>query len=484
MKFHSNVKKNYLYSLAYQTVLVISPLITVPYIARLFGASGVGAYTITNTVASYFFKFTTMGSNTYGNRSVAYVRDDEDKLNSVFTEIFLAQCMFSLSVLAVYILYSTSSPIGNRELACLNILYVLSGFFDISWLYYGIEKIDVIVKISSIVKILNVILIFCLVTQSSDLWLYTMIMCMSCLLNTFLAWIYAFRYVKLKIVKPKNVINRLVPLIVLFVPIIAASVYKSMDKVMLGIITQSDEAVGLYYNAEQLLGIPQGLITAVGIVMLPRISHLVAMGEEKRSLQEFRSSMKFINFLSIAVSFGIASLAPEFVPLFLGDSFEKCIYYVIMLAPCNLLISWGYSIRNQYLIPKQKDKIYVMSILGGAAINFAINILLIPSMGVVGAIVGTLIAELLVAVWQTNSVWEEIEIRKYLLDALPFALIGVFMAAVVRIVGICMGRHIYTIVLEVGIGGSFYLGATLIYLYLFDKETIKKLRTFMRSNSV
>lgn len=52
-------------------------------------------------------------------------------------------------------------------------------------------------------------------------------------------------------------------------------------------------------------------------------------------------------------------------------------------------------IRTQYLIPYKEDKIFVVSLFLGAAVNLVVNIILIPYMAARGAVIGTIFAEII-----------------------------------------------------------------------------------------
>ena len=39
-----SIKRNYIYNLMYQILLLITPLITTPYLSRVLGADGIGKY--------------------------------------------------------------------------------------------------------------------------------------------------------------------------------------------------------------------------------------------------------------------------------------------------------------------------------------------------------------------------------------------------------------------------------------------------------
>ena len=68
---NSSTKKNFIYSSLYQVLVLVLPLITTPYVSRIFGAENLGVYSYTNTIAQYFVIFAMLGLNNYGNRAVA-----------------------------------------------------------------------------------------------------------------------------------------------------------------------------------------------------------------------------------------------------------------------------------------------------------------------------------------------------------------------------------------------------------------------------
>ena len=74
------VKINFLYNIVYQLLVLIIPLITAPYLSRVIGASGVGIYSYTYSIVYYFILLVLLGVNNYGNRSIAKVRNNKDKL--------------------------------------------------------------------------------------------------------------------------------------------------------------------------------------------------------------------------------------------------------------------------------------------------------------------------------------------------------------------------------------------------------------------
>ena len=59
------LKSNFMYNAVYQILILIVPFITTPYVARTIGAEGVGTYSYTYSIVSYFMMFALLGMNNY-----------------------------------------------------------------------------------------------------------------------------------------------------------------------------------------------------------------------------------------------------------------------------------------------------------------------------------------------------------------------------------------------------------------------------------
>ena len=93
-----STKKNFIYQSAYQLLLILLPLITAPYIARVLGSENAGVYSYTYTTANYFVVIAMLGLEQYGNRSIAKVRDDRNKRNQVFSELLFLHLTISILI--------------------------------------------------------------------------------------------------------------------------------------------------------------------------------------------------------------------------------------------------------------------------------------------------------------------------------------------------------------------------------------------------
>ena len=91
------IAKNYLYNAIYQVFIIIVPLLTIPYLSRILGPSGIGINSYTNSIVQYFVLFGSIGVDLYGNRQIAFVRDNQVKMSKVFYEIFILRLLTTVS---------------------------------------------------------------------------------------------------------------------------------------------------------------------------------------------------------------------------------------------------------------------------------------------------------------------------------------------------------------------------------------------------
>lgn len=455
----TSIKKNYLYSVAYQLLVIIVPLITAPYLTRIMGATQLGIYSYTNSVSYYFYLFTMLGIANYGNRIIASVRDDREKLNITFNELIQMQLTFGLAVTIVYCLYLVILVGSNSQYVIPSIIwipYVISGMLDISWFFWGIEQFSITVLRNTIIKIATTCGIFLFVKNESDLGVYIGLISGGFFLSSFILWCNVKKYVSFIRVSIRNSYKHFKDNILLFIPVVAVSIYTVMDKLMLGNLSPMNE-LGFYDNIQKIMTLPTGLITALGTVMLPRISNLIANGKRDKALSFIGMSMNFSLFFSVALSFGLAAIAPCFTVVYFGEEFSDTSKMMELFCVTIIFISWANVIRTQYLIPNGNDKGYIVSVIFGAFINVIVNLLLIPSFHSVGAVIGTICAEFSVAAIQTFYAKGDLPISKYICQNLIYLFPGIIMFFMVRFVFYRMGYSILSLLIQILCGAGVYI---------------------------
>lgn len=467
----TKLKKNFIYNIAFQILNLCLPIITVPYISRTLGVEGSGIYSYTYSIVNYFMIFAMLGISNYGNRKIAKCRENKNDLAKEFISLYTLQIVLTTISLIIYILYCMF--ISNYKIVSwIEILFLFSTLLDISWLYFGLEEFKKTVTKNILIKVISLILILLFVKDSNAIYTYTLIMAISTFISQLVLWKGIKNYIDFKNYKldKNDVIKHIKGTLVLFIPVISYSIYKIMDKIMLGLLSNIEE-VGYYEYAEKIINIPIGFITALGTVMLPKISNLVEK-EEFDSIKKYLfRALKFIMFFAIPSCLGLISIGTEFSILFLGEEYLRTGIIIKYLSITIIFTAWANVIRTQWLIPKEKDSIYISTTIIGAFLNLFINLILIPKFGAVGASIGTICSEFGIMFLQSFLSRKEIRFNVIFKNILQFVIAALIMFIWINIVGSFINNIYLKLIVECILGVTIY--AVLNYKYI-KKEILMK----------
>lgn len=454
------IMKNYLYNASYRVLLVITPLITTPYVSRILGVEGVGIFSYTNSVVTYFTLFGVLGMNMYGQREIVYVRDKKQERSKLFWELTCLRfitCMMSLIVyliLASYESYRTAAYVWS--------ISILANLIDISWFYYGMENFREITIKNVVIKLIGVVSIFIFVRKSTDLLWYIFISAGTLLVGNLVLWRNVVG--QIDFVKPcwKNVILHLKPVIVFFLPQAVDSVYMVLDKIMLKNLSNIEQ-VGLYSQADKVLKLFVTIITSMGLVVSPRIAQNFQSSNENEIKKYLEKSFEFVFLLSMPMMFGISAVSHPFVDIFFGKGYEKVSVLLMLLCPIVLLMGVNSIMGWQYLVSVKKEKELLLTTTIGAISNFVFNILLIPTMDAIGAIIASVISMMLMASANTIIMRGILDFKKLLsLLYKPMISAALMYPAVKMVIGNCNSPYI-KVIISVPIGVVVYFGINLLF---------------------
>ena len=163
-----SIKKNFILSTAYQLLLIVAPLVTAPYVARVLGPDRVGIYSATNSIQMYFSLFAALGTASYGAREISRARDDEAKRSKLFWEIELLTVATTLVILVIWGAWIAVAPEYKIYYLVLT-LNLFNTMFDISWFFKGLEQFSYTVRQNTIFKLLGIVLLFILIKDESHI---------------------------------------------------------------------------------------------------------------------------------------------------------------------------------------------------------------------------------------------------------------------------------------------------------------------------
>lgn len=453
-----SVKKNYIFNMIYQIFSIIAPLIATPYVSRVLLADGIGKYSYTFSLANYFVLLAALGINMYAQREIANHQGNVKKQSILFWEnIIVKFCSSLISILIFVVMIKLGVFNVYTGLMWCWIISIIAQAFDITFLFQGIEKFDNVVIKNIIIKLISIVLMFVCIKDSNDIWVYIVLTSGATLVGNLSLWIDAIHMldnIKFKDLHPTKHIK---PALKLFIPTIAVSLYTVLDKTLIGLLiegtvtTTTTEIVdgvekvitvtkkyaelenGYYEQSEKIVKMAMTVVTALATVMISRNANELAKGNREKVRNNLYISGRFVMFLGIPIMFGLIAIAPNLIPWFLGEDFEKAIVLMQLFAPLVLLIGMSNVFGLQYLIPKKKDTQYTLGITCGAITNIILNLVLIPKYWAIGAVAASLIAEAVVTFTMYMFTKEEMSIFKVCMDSIKNIIAGISMLVLVLI---------------------------------------------------
>lgn len=170
---------------------------------------------------------------------------------------------------------------------------------------------------------------------------------------------------------------------------ITATIYLKIDQVMLGGMSGSED-VGIYAAASQLSEVWYFLPILLMSSLFPS---LISMSRSDRAAYSERLGSIFgsMAWFGVAVAVGVTVLAPILVKVFFGAGFEESVT-VLRIHVWALPFIFMRAVLSKWIIIERVYTVSLMTHGAGAVTNVALNLVLIPQYGPIGAAIATVVS--------------------------------------------------------------------------------------------
>ena len=338
-----------------------------------------------------------LGIPNYGTREIAKVRDDKIKERHLFSELFTINAVSTLicSICYILLVFLNSRFASDFKLYIVAGLPILFNFINVDWYYQGNEKYKYIAKRSFIVKIISLALIFLFVRSQQDYLIYALIYGLGIGLNNIFN-IYHLLCNGMRLEKVDAGLRRhFKPIIVLLCTTIAIELYTLIDTTMLGIMC-SDEIVGYYTNSMKLVKVLITVISAIGGVLLPRLSYYREHEDIDACNKLISSVTQIMLFLFVPCGIGIFVMADRIVPVLFGSTFMPAITTMRIASFLIYVLGFSNLFGTQVLLTFDGERQLLICTITGAVSNIIMNSIMIPYYAQNGAALASVLSETLV----------------------------------------------------------------------------------------
>lgn len=480
MKSHSNTF-NVFMGFLLKGVQLLFPLLTFPYASRILSVDGIGQVSFAQSLLNFFSMLAMLGIPLYGIRACAKYRDDKTLLTKTAIEIIILN---TLSVIFSYVLLFAFCFFNIKTHEYLNLIFIFSftiplTFIGMEWLFQAVEDYEYITLRGIIGKVIAAIYLFIFVRNSSDTIHYAICLVLGTVGTNIINLLRVRKLIQISLIKEKlNLKIHIKPILTMFIFSAIASIYTSIDSIMLGYIS-NDYQVGLYSTATKIKSVLVGIIGTVSSVLLPRTTYLINLGKTKEVSSMMKTTMNFTFFIAIPCCFFCICMSKQIIELLSGVDFLPAVPSLIIITPAILFVSITGVIGVQYYVSTNNEKYLVRANSMGAITDIVLNLFLIPVYGAWGAAFATLIAEILVT-FTLITCEKNIIIRFFDLKE----IIVIFLSTAIATILIYYIPSFSSTIIELATKGLCFLFIYFLCLLLLkDQITTQAIKVFKKSLS-
>lgn len=476
------LKSNFIYNFISQILTLIIPLITTPYLARVLHETGNGQFSYASSIITYFTLFAMLGFDTYGQRQIAACQNDEEKKSRIFWEICILKTF--CTVIAYAVLCSVLFTVGfgetyNRLILLLSI-QVIAIPFDIQFFFRGDEDFRSIAIRTIIMRLIGLICIFVFVKDEGDTWVYALCFSVSMLASNLIMWPALIKRIHKCKWKELSLVKHIKPSLLIFLPIVATTIYSVFDKTMIGLLSENpDYENGCYEQAYKINSVALMLITIISPVMLSRNAHDFKNGDIDSVKRHLHFAANYVWMMGIPLIVGFAVLSDNLRSWYLGEGYTEVPLLLMIMSVRFIASGFGEIFGTQLFFAIGKEQYPLIGSIAASVVNLTLNFFLIPIYGAVGAALATAVCEVTVTVILAVFAYRLhiISFRKIIFSSWKYLLAAGIMFVPIFFMQRALGSAVWTFFVITLVGILTY---ALMLFILRDQFFLYNIKNFIR----
>lgn len=452
-----------------------------PYVARKIGAEGIGRVQYVEVINSYFLLVINLGVLDYGKREIACSKDNLLKANDIVNELLSILCittLFGSIFYFIFIIYVESKM--DKILLCIYFFIIILNLINLEWFYIGIENQEYITKRNLLVKIVSGVLILFLVKDQKDIYLYAGILVLATAGSNFYNFIELKKYAKLKLVGFKEYKRHLKPLFYLFSSSLALSLSYNLDSLMIKNIV-GDIELGYYTLALKFGKLPLIIGSTLIAVLSPRLNNLLSQEKKKEFYNIWNKGINTMFIFYIPCFIGMWLISKSLVLIFGGVQFLPAVnifkVFSIYILTMGFAVSTGVALSTH-----RRDREYFISVMLGSILNVIFNIIFIPKIGALGAVIATLITEgvaIIIRILLCKDIFKNIKLLN--INMIKMLISSIFMGLVVFYITKVITKPLFQVIISGTVGGIVYFIGLILLKEDLVCEVVNKIKEKYKS---
>jgi|GEM_PF-4986586 len=369
------------------------------YLSFQLGVSGLG---LIATALSFSDIYVIMISHGFDVYAISEISRRKDKVADIASSVLFAKSTLGLLSYGMLVGIVTFLDRPALETSAIFIagLHIFGKGVNGRWIYQGLERMNVIAIRQVISALLLILFVYLAVNSPDDILLALWVQVGVEIINTIWTLVYFLREGH-RFVLPEN-FSKIISVVKSALPygafFLLVSLYNTIDKNMIWLLRENFEYEnGILHSSIKIMSLfiaPSAIIQGV---YYPRFSVAQTRVDKEIVYKDYLRLMS----VSLSIGFGIMAFHPSISTYIYPQQFAEVslvlpyhgtivslIYFVLLFTVP--LMAWG----------KQKQLIVATSL--GVLANIILNFILIPKLGIYGALTSTIMSELIVMLYSYN----------------------------------------------------------------------------------
>lgn len=470
-----SLTKNGAWYLIYNVLNILFPFLTGIYVARVLLPATIGIVAAAQNFATYFVILAFLGIPTYGMREISKIRDDKEKLNKLYSELFLINLISTVIFSLTYYIIILAIPGYHNNLLLYGLvgLAIIFNALNNTFLFDGLEEYKYISIRNIVFKIVSFVILVLFVKGEDDYLIFAMINVIGTAGNYILNILYSRKIVKFSF-KNLNLRQHMKSILYLVMVNLAIEIYTLVDVTMLNIFS-SEEHIAFYSYASKINKMLLQIVNTFTYVLVPRIAYHYHQKQFKEFNDLLTKALKLIVIVALPMIIGIQFVSQYLLTTLYGSAYISSAYCLNILSLTLLISPLGYLLGSRTLLVSGQEKKMIYAVFSGAIVNVIGNLILIPQFNEYGAATASIIGEICVCVVYLLLGRKIYSLNNYKVDILKIIIANFVMFLTLFFVSNLNMSSLMKLILEVTTAVISYISMLLVFKIDIVKQFVENI---------
>lgn len=331
-----NIFKNFTAMGIIQILNYVIPFVTLPYLSRVLTVDKFGLIFFAQAIMDYFSRFVDFGFNQSGVRELAINRDNNHKVNEIFSGVFFAKIglMFLSFCVLSLVIFSVEKFRDDWLIYYFTFLTVVGNVLLSAWFFQGMERMKFITFFNILTRSVSLICIFSFVKTADNYVLVPLFNSLGLLIAGIVSFITIMtRFnVKIYLPKPTEIFQKLKDSGEYFLSSISIGLYQSTNAFFLGLCV-STTMVAYYVSAQKIY-------LAIYFLYYPFYNAFFPYMSKNKDIKFFKKVFKILIVFSLGLSMFLLLFAKPIITIFYGQQMlesYKILQIFAIIIPFHIL---------------------------------------------------------------------------------------------------------------------------------------------------